>query len=62
MHDGNNFLRKGGDDGAPLSTGISGMKTTGNAVTVYGSKLTEKSKCFAKYKNGCNYNTECVCI
>lgn len=23
MHDGNKWLRKGGDDGAPLSTGIS---------------------------------------
>lgn len=26
MHDDNKWLRKGGDDGAPLSTGISGSK------------------------------------
>lgn len=26
MHDGNKWLRKGGDDGAPLSTGISEKK------------------------------------
>lgn len=26
MHDGNKWLRKGGDDGAPLSTGISGKR------------------------------------
>lgn len=25
MHNGNDLLRKGGDDGAPLSTGISEM-------------------------------------
>lgn len=32
MHDGNKWLRKGGDDGAPLSTGIS--ETIGKKISV----------------------------
>lgn len=44
MHDGNKWLRKGGDDGAPLSTDISE-----NEREKYFIKLTEQFNCFTIY-------------
>lgn len=34
MHDGNKWLRKGGDVGAPLSTGISGNGNKIDAMNI----------------------------